>query len=1013
MTLRKRIGKLFVIIVTTVSIASFLTAQPSTTGILSGLIKDSDNNPIAGATVLLEGPSLLGMIIFVTNENGTFHFGNIPPGEGYSLHIEKPEHQTKKYVNLNIDIGEEIRISVVLEKDSEESTEVIGDKLPAIDTRASNTAVRYSSDLIQSLPLHKDLFDVLNSIPGAVPENPRIRRGSNISGGSVRGNRFLLEGIALDDPMSSYPEINVSIDTYEEIEMGIAGHSPELTNVDGGYVNIVTKSGGDRFTVGLLAEYYDKSMQTSFLNTDDLDLLGLTKPAEFNTWRDLSFHLGGPVARDVVNMYINGRYSNWVKDFNHLDWSETQEEGQEVYARLDAPHQEYNLFGKVTTHLPLDINASITYNLSSVSEKYDINQIQKYLDQTATNKRKGEISHIFSVQGDYTAKPSLFFEGRVTYSYRKVPLPYSEDALADEPRTYDRYFNMYGNNPEFQQISAVQKLNPSVKGTLFSDTFLGAEHKFKFGLEYEWNHLKWDFWRENPFYFDYYKGDIYSYPTESFPNRGRIYAYTCGSLEGGSILESETHRIGGFLQESLTIARRLTINLGARVDFSMSLFPLGYKLGSYDTYEIFDVLPGVETQYGYVSLGSLDVMNWFDISPHLGIVFDVFGNGTSSISASYSRYHESMALRYFNRVSPLYPQLSSWYWIDTDYDQEPDADDTYTLIDAAENPSSVHKSNRLDPDAKSPITDEYSFGLEHAVSTNLTVGATFIYKHKKNILDCVNDYGMGAEEAWKGYSTDSPYWEKFEFTDPGDDGIFGTGDDLSSYCYVELDESPGGRNWYYTNIESAYRKYTALQLVLNKRMSHRWQFLASLVWSKAWGNIGGWDSAAGTSLFYFDTPNSMVYADGRLDFDRPLNVKIQASVILPYGFDLGGYYNYRSGIPWNRTVSVYVPEDDRYLDPGACYTVATEERASRRTPALSTLDFRLQKKFKLTDTLSLNAYLDVLNALGGSCYYINSNPGGYVDYRDPDNPTFERYGDNISYGTYNNRVFKIGIHLYF
>jgi len=1009
----KRISKLLVIIATTASIASLLTAQPSTTGILSGQIKDSDNNPVSGATVILEGPPLMGMILFVTKNNGTFHFGSLPPGEGYVLHVEKPEYQTKKYINLNIDIGEEIHIYVELEQDPQESRVVIGDKSPVIDTRESNTTVRYSSDLIQSLPLHKDLFDVLNSIPGAVPENPRIRRGSSVSGGSVRGNRFIMDGIVLDDPLYSYPDINVSTDTYGEIEFGIAGHGPEVTNVDGGYVNIAAKSGGNRFTGGLLGEYYDKSMQTSFLSTEDLDLLGLSKPAEFNTWRDLSFHLGGPVARDVVNLYINARYSNWVKDFNHLDWSETQGEGQEVYARQDAPHQEYNVFGKVTTLLPLDIHASVTYNLSLVSEKYDINQIQKFRDQTATNKRDGEISHIFSVQGDYTAGPNMFFEGRVTYFFRKTPLPYSEYGLTSEPRTYDRYFNMYGNNPEFQQISAIQKLNPSVKGTLFNDTFLGAEHKFKLGLEYEWNHLKWDFWRENPFYFDYYQGDIYSYPTESYPNRGRIYAYTCGSVKGGSVLESETHRIGGFLQESLTIARRLTINLGARVDFSMSLFPLGYKLGSDDTYEIFDVLPGVETQYGYVSLGSLDVMNWFNISPHLGIVFDIFGNGMSSISANYSQYHESIAMRYFNRVSPLYPQLSSWYWIDNDYDQEPDADDTYTLIDAADNPSSVNKASRLDPDTKSPVTDEYSFGLEHALSTNLTIGAAFIYKHKKNIIENVNDYGLGAQEAWKGYSTESPYWEKFEFTDPGDDGIFNTEDDLNSYCYAELADSPGGRNWYYTNIESAFRKYTALQLVLNKKMSHRWQFLASLVWSKAWGNIGGWDSATNASSLYFDTPNSMVYADGRLDFDRPLNVKIQASVVLPYGFDLGGYYNYRSGIPWNRTITVYVPEEARYLDPGACYTVATEERGSRRTPALSTLDFRLQKKFKLTDTLSMNAYLDVLNALGGSSYYMTSNPGGYVDYRDPDNPTFERYGDTISYGTYNNRIFKIGIHLYF
>jgi hypothetical protein len=196
-------------------------------------------------------------------------------------------------------------------------------------------------------------------------------------------------------------------------------------------------------------------------------------------------------------------------------------------------------------------------------------------------------------------------------------------------------------------------------------------------------------------------------------------------------------------------------------------------------------------------------------------------------------------------------------------------------------------------------------------------------------------------------------------------------------------------------------------------MSNKWQLLASVVWSKAWGNIGGWREATSASSFYFDTPNSMVNAEGRLDYDRPLNIKIQGSVVLPYGFDLGCYYHYQSGIPWKRTITVYVPEDDRYLDPGASYTVATEERGSRRTPALSSFDFRLQKKFKLTDTISANAYVDVLNAFGGSPYYLTSNPGGYVDYRDPNNPFFQRYGDYIHYGVYNNRIFKMGLHIFF
>jgi hypothetical protein len=1011
--LMRQIVKLFTIIFLTVSTIPFLISQQSQTGSLSGVVRDSDHHPLSRTTVILKGPALLGLMICVTKENGSFHFANLPAGEGYSLHVEKPQYQTRRFSGINIDIGEEINISVALSPAPEGSKEILENQPTALDTRKSSTTQRYSSDLIQSIPLHRDFFDIANSVPGAVPENPRIHRGSSISGGSVRGNKFVLDGMILNDPMNSYPTTNINIDTYGEIEFGIAGHSPEVTNTEGGYLNIVSKSGENEFRMGLLGDYYSKSMQTSSLSEEDRDILGLSKPTEFNSWNDLSFHIGGPIAKDVVNMYVNARYLNWEQGYHHIDWISTQEKGQAVFTLEDAPHHEFSLFGKITTRLPMDIRASVTYDLTSISEKYYINQIQKNLDKTATNKREGEMTHLLSVQGYYTLNSNIFFEGRVTYLFRKFPLVYGEEALPDEPRNYDRYFSIYRNNPEFQQKSTIQRLNPSVKVTYYNDTFLGAEHKIKCGLEYEWNQLRWNFWRENPFYLDYYRGNIYSYPTELVPNRGKIYAYALGSIEDSSILENETHHIGGFFQENLTIARRVTLNLGARIDFSNSAFPIQYHLGSADPYGLFDVLPGVETQYSAYNAGSTDVMKWFHISPRIGIVVDVFGHGKTSLSGTYSQYHESIAFRYFNRISPIYPQLSSWYWVDNDYDQEPDADDTYTLIDAADNPDSVEVETRLDPNAQSPVTDEYSIGIDQEINTNLTVSAAFIYKHKKNIFENVNDYELGKEQAWKGYSPESPFWEKFEFTDPGDDGIFGTEDDQASYCYVELAESPGGRHWYYTNIESAFRKYTAFQLVINKRMSNKWQLFASLVWSQAWGNIGGWSMATDASSYYFDTPNSMVYAEGRLDFDRPLNIKIQGSVQLPYGFDLGCYYNYRSGIPWNRSITVYVPENDRYLDPGASYTVATEERGDRRAPDLSNLDLRLQKKFKLTEAASMNVYLDVLNALGGSNYYLTSNPGGYVDYRDPGNPTFERYGDYITYGVYNNRIFKIGIHILF
>jgi len=75
---------------------------------------------------------------------------------------------------------------------------------------------------------------------------------------------------------------------------------------------------------------------------------------------------------------------------------------------------------------------------------------------------------------------------------------------------------------------------------------------------------------------------------------------------------------------------------------------------------------------------------------------------------------------------------------------------------------------------------------------------------------------------------------------------------------------------------------------------------------------------------------------------------------------------------------------------------------------------RIEKRFRLTETVTVGGYLDILNALGRSGYSITSNPGGYIDYSDPSNPTFERYGNygDIS-GAFGNRVFKVSLRFTF
>jgi outer membrane receptor protein involved in Fe transport len=125
-----------------------------------------------------------------------------------------------------------------------------------------------------------------------------------------------------------------------------------------------------------------------------------------------------------------------------------------------------------------------------------------------------------------------------------------------------------------------------VTATWFLDNTLGGNHEWKFGVEYEQTYVDWDWWREDPYIFYWYRGSIYGYTSSSYDNRGRIYVYTCGGGQGSSVVKDKMTRLGAYLQDSWTIGDKLTINLGVRFDTSKGFIPEQFVGETADPYGI-------------------------------------------------------------------------------------------------------------------------------------------------------------------------------------------------------------------------------------------------------------------------------------------------------------------------------------------------------------------------------------------------------------------------------------------
>ena len=382
-------------------------------------------------------------------------------------------------------------------------------------------------------------------------------------------------------------------------------------------------------------------------------------------------------------------------------------------------------------------------------------------------------------------------------------------------------------------------------------------------------------------------------------------------------------QIGGFLQDTWSPMKQITLNVGFRYDFAQGAYPPQKKKGTDE----------------WVNQSTIKAMTFNMFSPRFGISVDPFGNGKTVLRANYGRYYAPLIMiyYYFNN-----PNQRTEFWANLN----PDWTVNYTT------PPWTPGLNSVDKDIKSPFADELNLGVERELFENFSIAATFIAKWEKNLIDDVENHldiakwKATGEMVWSGYHAVTG-------TDPF------TGKPVTFY---EMDSDFGNAGYVYMNVRDT-RKYRALEIKAIKRMSDRWAMQASYVWSRGEGILNtSRDQSTGFSGFY-DNPNVMINAYGRLDYQREHLVKVQASYQGPLGINLGAYYQFGSGIPYTRAIRTYEAGLGDLYQGGV--TINAEKRGTYLLPNQHMLDIRLEKAFNVMNG-QLGLQVDVYNVFNNN-----------------------------------------------
>jgi len=375
--------------------------------------------------------------------------------------------------------------------------------------------------------------------------------------------------------------------------------------------------------------------------------------------------------------------------------------------------------------------------------------------------------------------------------------------------------------------------------------------------------------------------------------------------------------VGGFVQDSWTLANRVTLNLGMRYD--------------------------VQAMYG--GEGQLALILGNQWSPRLGAIVDPLANGRMKFFANFARYYEQVPLNMLERAFPperrfsarrVAPQVGLTGGCDPSSreGQRGDCADSAYVARRAEgslNPDSLLNPNRLysggkvenepvDPALEAQSSHEWVVGGEYEVLANTRFGANYTRRGMGAVIedmsrDLGNTYFLGNPGA--GFAKEFPKPE---------------------------------------------RNYDAVTLYLNRAFAEGWLAQVSYTWSMLRGNYPGLfrpetEQLDPNILSDFDLIELLPNRSGLLPFDRTHAIKMfgarEFTVTNALSANIGMSYRGNSGTPIN-----YYGAHPEY---GQDEAFVLKRGTAGRTPWVNVIDSNIGLNYRVGKNQVLSLTMDVFN----------------------------------------------------
>lgn len=675
------------------------SGQTATTGNISGYVRDSSGSVVPSASVTARMAEQQLVRTAESNSEGFYRFQALPPGT-YTLTFEGKGFQTQVQTGLVLTINQNLRADAALQVGKVETQVTVEASTPLVDTTSATMSGLIDDRRVVDLPLNgRNVIGLARILPGVLnvnaPQQQNDARGGpemNVNGGRANMNLFTLNGGYFNNPSRNTGMNFPPPDAVQEVRILTHNFAAEYGRNPGSQVTVISRAGTNQL----------HGSAWEFLRNDALNARNFfSSRVPALKQNQFGAAAGGPVIRDKV--FLFGTYQGLrdrreAQSVEALVPSAAERTGDFsssgvtlsnpadpvsgapytgaggvpcVAGNRIAPSCISPVATKLLSFVPTSSSGVVNSLAASPRDgntymfRADWNQSSRhrifgsYFGDRNTRSSPfsaggtipGYIGESFEqdtrqlvVNDTFTVSPAVL--NQFTFSYLDTP---SNQVQTKNIAPTDLGINM----PQYVPTGAVSfnvgdnftlgsgfTTRFSSKNWQFRDTlsWIRGKHNFKFGYELLQLNFRQIFIGSPGFTFT---GSRSGDPTADF----LLGAFDSLNLNFGiRDTDSLTSAHSAFVQDEWRVHPRLTLTLGVRYEPFLPWTDRKDRINTVvpgrQSTVVPDAPPGILFP-GDVSRGlaNADLNNF---APRIGIAWDIFGDGRTSLRAGYGFFYESI-----------------------------------------------------------------------------------------------------------------------------------------------------------------------------------------------------------------------------------------------------------------------------------------------------------------------------------------------------------------------------------